>query len=58
VRAILDAVGVSDVLTKSLGASNSLNIAKATLNALSKLRSATHIARLRGKTVKEIIKGA
>lgn len=58
VRAIMDAIGVGDVLTKSLGASNSLNIAKATLNALSKLRSATHIARLRGKSVKEIIKGA
>lgn len=58
VRAILDAVGVEDALTKALGSSNGLNVAKATLNALSKMRSAVDIARLRGKTVKDIVKGA
>ena len=50
VRAILDAVGIEDALTKSIGSGNGINVAKATLNALSKMRSAVHIARLRGKT--------
>jgi small subunit ribosomal protein S5 len=58
VRAVLDAVGVKDALTKSIGSSTALNAAKATLNALAKQRSASHIARLRGKTVKEIVRGA
>lgn len=58
VRAILDAVGIEDALTKSMGSSNGINVAKATLNALAKMRSATHVARLRGKTVKEIVKAA
>lgn len=58
VRAVLDAAGVEDVLTKSLGSSNGINTAKATLNALAKLRSAEHIAKLRGKSVAELIKGA
>jgi small subunit ribosomal protein S5 len=58
VRAILDAVGIEDALTKAIGSSNGINVAKATLNALSKMRSAESIARLRGKTVKEIVKAA
>jgi small subunit ribosomal protein S5 len=58
VRAILDAVGIEDALTKSIGSSNGINVAKATLNALSKMRSAQHIARLRGKTVNELVKVA
>ena len=59
VRAILDAAGIEDALTKSLGSANGLNVAKATLNALAKLRSAEHMAKLRGMaTVKEMVKGA
>lgn len=58
VRAILDAVGIEDALTKSIGSGNGINVAKATLNALSKMRSASHIARLRGKTVNELVKVA
>jgi small subunit ribosomal protein S5 len=58
VRAVLDAAGIIDVLTKAIGSSNGQNVAKATLNALAKVRSAQHIARLRGKTVNEIVKGA
>ena len=58
VRAIIDAAGIEDALTKSLGASNRLNEAKATLNALAKLRSAEHMAKVRGMTVKELVKGA
>lgn len=58
VRAVLDAAGVVDVLTKSIGSSNGINAAKATMNALSQLRSADRIATLRGKTVKELVKGS
>lgn len=58
VRAIIEAAGIDDALTKSLGAANSLNVAKATLNALAKLRSAQDLAKMRGLTVKEMVKGA
>ncbi len=58
VRAIIDAAGIEDALTKSLGSDNSLNVAKATFNALAKLRSAESLAKLRGMTVKEMVKGA
>lgn len=57
-RAVMEALGVKDILTKALGAPNNINVVKATLNALAKLRSAQHIAKLRGKTVKEITQGA
>ena len=54
VRAVMEALGIKDVLTKAIGSSNNINVVKATLNALSKLRSVKHIAKLRGKTVQEI----
>lgn len=57
VRAVCEALGIRDVLAKSLGSANQLNVVKATLNALAKLRSAEHIAKLRGKTVEEIVRG-
>lgn len=55
VRSVLEVMGVRDVLAKSVGASNPQNVVKATLDALLKLRSASHIAALRGKTLKELI---
>lgn len=58
VRAILDAAGVEDVLTKSFGSNNGINVAKATMNALAKIRSAARISELRGKSINEIIKGS
>lgn len=58
VRAIMDAAGVEDVLTKSMGSSNGINVAKATMNALAKLRSAERLAMLRGKTIQEMVKGS
>jgi small subunit ribosomal protein S5 len=58
VRAIMEALGVKDVLAKSIGSSNPQNVAKATLNALSKLRSASHLAKLRNKTINEIARGS
>jgi len=57
VRALMEAVGIKDVLAKSLGSENSQNVVKAALNALAKLRSAKHLAKLRGKTVDELVGG-
>jgi len=54
VRAVLEAAGVSNVLTKCLGSNNPHNMVKATLNGLRGLRSVQAIATLRGKTVEEI----
>src|SRR3972149_7883386 len=51
VRSIMDAIGIEDILAKSKGSTNSVNVAKATLNALAKLRTAQYLAKLRGKTV-------
>lgn len=50
VRSVMDALGVKDVLAKCVGSRNRQNVVKATLNALSKLRTADHMARLRGAT--------
>jgi len=58
VRAMMEALGVKDVLAKSLGSSNQLNVVKATLNALAQLRSVEDIARLRGKTITQLVKGS
>jgi small subunit ribosomal protein S5 len=57
VRAVMEAVGVRDVLAKSIGSPNPQNAVKAAIDALKQLRSARHIAKLRGKTLKEIIGG-
>ncbi len=55
VRAVLEALGVQNVLTKCLGTNNPHNAVKATLAGLRSLRSAKEIARRRGKTVEEIL---
>jgi len=54
-RSIMGALGVKDVLAKSLGSANRQNVVKATLNALAKLRSAEHLARLRNTTVNDMV---
>ncbi|MCU0463071.1 MAG: 30S ribosomal protein S5 [Anaerolineae bacterium] len=54
VRAVLEAVGVRDVLTKSQGSSNLLNVAMATIEALRSLRSAEELAAMRGKPVEQM----
>lgn len=57
VRSVMEALGVKDVIAKSIGAENRMNVVKATLNALAQLRSLKHIANLRGKTPEQIMKG-
>ena len=54
VRAVVEAAGVQNVLTKSLGTTNPHNVVKATMDALIKLRNAEEVAARRGKTVDEI----
>ena len=55
VRAVLEAVGIRDILTKSLGSSNVLNSVQATLQALSSLKSPQEEATRRGKSVEELV---
>ena len=50
-----EGTGVKDVLSKSLGSSTKVNMARATLNALKLQKSPSHVAELRGKTVEEIL---
>jgi small subunit ribosomal protein S5 len=54
VRAVLEAAGVSDILTKSLGSSNVLNVVFATISALDHLKSPQDEAARRGKQVKDV----
>ena len=54
VRAVMTAVGVQNVLTKSIGTANPHNVIKATFNALLQLRDRKEVAALRGKTVEEL----
>ena len=54
-REILELVGVSDILTKIRGSKNKDNVARATIDGLTKMRSVEQVARLRGKSVDEIL---
>lgn len=55
VRAVVEAAGISDILTKSLGSSNLLNVVYATMNALDQLKSPQEVAAIRGKSPKDVI---
>ncbi|NDJ62274.1 MAG: 30S ribosomal protein S5 [Chloroflexi bacterium] len=54
VRAVLEAAGISDILTKSQGSPNLLNVAMATLDALEQLRSPEEMAAMRGKNINSV----
>jgi small subunit ribosomal protein S5 len=54
-RAVLECAGVRNVLAKSYGSRNPINVVRATMNALSGMRSPAQIAAKRGKTVEEIL---
>lgn len=55
VRAVCEAAGIRDILTKSLGSSNMLNIVQATFDALSQLKSPEAVAIERGKDLKDVM---
>lgn len=53
-RAVLEVLGVRNVLAKAYGSTNAINVVRATVNALSTMKSPTMVAEKRGKTVEEI----
>lgn len=55
VRAVLELAGISDILTKSLGTSNPINVVHATVSGLKSLKDPEAVATLRGKTLEEVI---
>src|SRR5207237_3217152 len=55
VRAVLELAGIRDVLSKSLGSQNPINLVKATVVALQQLRRPEEVAKLRGLTVHEVL---
>lgn len=55
IRVVLELAGLKDVRAKSLGSNNQKNMVNATMDGLSRLRTAEQIASLRGKTVEEIL---
>jgi len=55
IRAVLEAAGIQDILTKSLGSSNPHNVVRATVVGLQSLRRASEVAGMRGKTVDELL---
>jgi len=57
VRALMEAVGIKDILTKCLGTNNPTNVLKATVQGLQSVRSPEVVANLRGKKVSEILHG-
>lgn len=55
VRAVLELAGIHDIRTKSLGSNNPTNMVNATIEGLSQLKTAEEVARIRGKSVEEIL---
>ena len=54
VRAVMDAAGVTDVISKSLGSSTSVNVVRATFDAIEKMLNAHEVAQNRGKALKDM----
>ncbi|KAB8127645.1 30S ribosomal protein S5 [Gracilibacillus oryzae] len=55
VRAVLELAGVGDISSKSLGSNTPINMVRATINGLSELKRAEEVAKLRGKSVEELL---
>lgn len=55
VRAVLELAGIGDILTKSLGSSTPINMVRATIDGLANLKRAEDVAKLRGKSVEELL---
>ena len=54
-RAVLELCGIKDIRTKSYGTNNPINMVKATIQGLAQLRTAEEVAKMRGKTVEELL---
>lgn len=55
VRAVVELAGIGDILTKSLGSNNPINMVRATIQGLQNLKKAEEVAKLRGKSVEELL---
>ena len=55
VRAVMELAGIRDIRTKSLGSNNPRNVVNATMEALKSLKNSEEVAKVRGKTVEEIL---
>ena len=55
VRAVLELAGVADILSKSLGSNTPINMVRATMDGLKQLKRAEDVAKLRGKSVEELL---
>ena len=54
-RSVLELAGIRNVVTKSIGSNNKHNVVKATLEGLKRIKSPSEVARLRGKTIQEVL---